>query len=181
MPRRSTGRRRRRPLEANHRSTRGVVMDPGGVGRSPVRPGRKLRSREHPSMKTVSCATSPQTWSDPVALDPYGLAIQVGPQRELRICDHGSPSAKSPFAPAKGRFRGSESRRSSATRRLGRSAFRLRNASGMTSRIELERAAERLESRSHAERGNEGFPGHDVFGLGIGKLFPARSLGTRRE
>jgi hypothetical protein len=56
----------------------------------------------------------------------------------------------------------------------------LRNASGMTSRIELERAAERLESRSHAERGNEGFPGHDVFGLGIGKLFPARSLLIRR-
>jgi len=45
-PSRSTGRRRRRPLEANHRSTPGVRIDlGGGMGRVTVRPGWQSRER----------------------------------------------------------------------------------------------------------------------------------------
>ena len=40
----------------------------------------------------------------------------------------------------------------------------------MTSRIDVEDAAERHEDRSHAERRNEGFPGHEPFSLEIWEL-----------
>ena len=48
------------------------------------------------------------------------------------------------------------------------------NESGMTSRIDDEDAAERHEDRSHAERRNEGFPGHEPFTLEIGESIATR-------
>jgi hypothetical protein len=53
-------------------------------------------------------------------------------------------------------------------------AFRraLRNGAGITSRSDIQNAAERREECSHAEHGNEAFRGHSPFGVETGKSFP---------
>jgi hypothetical protein len=48
------------------------------------------------------------------------------------------------------------------------------NGPGMTTRIKLDRAAERREDRSHAGAWERELSGPRAFGLKIGTLFPSR-------